>query len=186
MVRNIDEKALLLGPRDRGLAFTSQIKELNTISVGENIMIDDVSITGIKTTHGSLTFKFGPLAKTIKPGPEERIGWGAIGFKIQFAGKTFVNLGDTLFHGEEWASINSPDILMIPIGGRKVNNTMDVESALKAVKLMLPKLVIPCHYNCPALFTKKFNPADDQYFKEEVQKLGFACKIMKNGEKINI
>ena len=54
----------------------------------ETIQLDGMSITGIKATHGALTLKFGPFSKTIKPGPEERIGWGAVGFKIQLDGKT--------------------------------------------------------------------------------------------------
>jgi len=43
---------------------------------------------------------------------------------------------------------------MIPIGGT-IHNTKDVEEALQVVKLMQPKVVIPCHYNCPLFFSKK-------------------------------
>ncbi|MCK5479273.1 MAG: hypothetical protein KAI44_10170, partial [Methylococcales bacterium] len=50
-----------------------------------------------------------------------------------------------------------------------VHNTMDVEEAIQAAKNMRPKLVIPCHYNCPAFFTKTYNPADDELFKYEVE-----------------
>jgi len=98
MVENINGKTLILGPRDRGLAFTTPIEKLHTISVDETIKVDGMSITGIKATHGPFTFKFGPFSKTLHPGPKERIGWGAIGFKIQLDGKTLVNLGDTLLH----------------------------------------------------------------------------------------
>ena len=186
MVRNIEGKTLMLGPRDKGLAFTTSFNKLHTISVDETIQIDGMSVTGIKATHGSLTFKLGPLSKTITPGPNERIGWGAIGFKIQLDGKTIVNLGDTLLHADEWESIKNPDVLMIPIGGKSVHNTMDEEEALRAVKIMRPKLVIPCHYNCPAFFTKKYNPADDKMFQEEVEKMGIACKVLHQGDSIEI
>lgn len=186
MVRNIEGKTLMLGPRDKGLAFTTSFNKLHTLSVGETIQLDGMSITGIKTTHGELVLKFGPLSKTIKPGPDERIGWGAIGFSIQLDGKTIVNLGDTLLHANEWQSINSPDVLMIPIGGKAVHNTMDVEQALQAVKIMHPKLVIPCHYNCPAFFSRKYNPADDRMFKTEVEKTGAKCIILHNGESIEL
>ena len=166
MVKNIKGEELMLGPRDRGLAFTTPIKEFHTISVDETIQLDVMSITGIKATHGPLIFKFGPFSKTVKPGPDERIGWGAIGFKIQLDGKTLINLGDTLLHEEEWKEIRNPDVLMIPIGGKAVHNTMDEEEALQAVRIMRPKLVIPCHYNCQAFFSKKYNPADDKMFKK--------------------
>ena len=186
MVRDVHGKALMLGPRDKGLAFTTEFNSLHTLSVDETIEIDGMSITGIKTTHGELVIKLGPLSKTVKPGPEERIGWGAIGFDIKLEGKRMVNLGDTLLQEKEWQTINEPDVLMIPIGGEAIHNTMDVNEALQAVKIMQPKLVIPCHYNCPAFFTKAYNSADDELFKREVEKTGSKCAILAIGESIDL
>lgn len=186
MVRNIKGKALMLGPRDKGLAFTTPLEKIHTISVDETIRLDEMSITGVKATHGELILKIGPLSKRMKPGPEERVGWGAIGFNIQLDGKTVVNLGDTLLQADEWKSIQDPDVLMIPIGGKAIHNTMDEEEALQAVNIIRPKLVIPCHYNCPAFFTKKYNPADDRMFKQEVEKTGARCVILRKGESIDI
>ena len=186
MVRNIEGKTLMLGPRDKGLAFTTQFNNLHTLSVDETIQLDGMTITGIKTTHGQLVLKIGPFSKTVKPGPDERIGWGAIGFNIQLDGKTIVNLGDTLLHAKEWETINTPDVLMIPIGGKMAHNTMNEEEALQAVKIIHPKLVIPCHYNCPGFFTKKYNFADDQMFKAGVEEKGFKCKILYSGDSIEI
>ncbi len=86
MVKNINGTPLMLGPRDKGLAFTTPMKKLHTISVDETLQLDGMSVTGIKTTHGPLTLKFGPFSKTIKPGPEERIGYGeSIGKMYGFA-----------------------------------------------------------------------------------------------------
>ena len=150
------------------------------------MLLVKLSITGLKATHGELTLKIGPFSKRLKPGPEERVGWGAIGFNIQLDGKTVVNLGDTLLQTNEWQSIQSPDVLMIPIGGKVIHNTMDEEEALQAINIMHPKLVIPCHYNCPAFFTKKYNPADDKMFKKEVEKTGARCVILHKGESIDI
>lgn len=186
MFREIDGKKLMLGPRDKGLAFTTEIQKCFPLSVNETTGIDGMSVAGLKATHGPLTFKFGPFSKTLNPGPEERIGWGALGFKIQLDGKVLVNLGDTLLHAEEWKSIREPDVLMIPIGGKAVHNTMDEKEALQAIEIMKPKLVIPCHYNCPALFSKHFNPADEEDFKKEVEKLGIQCSILKKEDSIMI
>jgi L-ascorbate metabolism protein UlaG (beta-lactamase superfamily) len=184
MVKDVNGKKLLLGPRDKGIAFTTPIKRLYTVAVDETIQLDGMSVTGIKVTHGALTFKFGPFSKTLMPDPHERIGWGAMGFEIRLEGKTLINLGDTLLHENEWRRIKNPDILMIPIGGKKVHNTMDEAEALRAVSIMRPELVIPCHYNCPAFFSRKFNPADDKKFKEEVRKMGIECSLMKYGDEI--
>lgn len=186
MIRHVHGQSLMLGPRDKGLAFTTHFNNVHTLSVGETLQLDEMSITGINTTHGELVLQLGPFAKTIKPGPEERIGWGAIGFDINLDGKRLVNLGDTLLHEKEWQSIEKPDVLMIPIGGKLVHNTMDVEQALQAVKMIRPGLVIPCHYNCPALFSKNSNPADDQKFKREVEISGAKCVIPVVGESIEV
>lgn len=85
-------------------------------------------------------------------------------------------------HEQEWQAIKKPDVLMIPIGGGAIHNTMDEREALQAVEIMQPKLVIPCHYNCPAFFTTKYNPADDKMFKREVEKTGAKCVILRQGE----
>jgi L-ascorbate metabolism protein UlaG (beta-lactamase superfamily) len=186
MVRDINGKALMLGPRDKGLAFTTKFNNLHTLSVDETIEIDGMSITGVKTTHGELILKLGPFSKIARPGPDERVGWGAIGFDISLDSKRIINLGDTLLHEKEWQTINEPDVLMIPIGGKAIHNTMDVDEALQAVRNMRPKLVIPCHYNCPAFFTKTYNPADDQLFKREVEKTGSKCAILGVGDSIDL
>lgn len=184
MLREKKGKVLALGPRARGVAFTTQFKKTRTISVDETIDVDGIPITGIKATHGPLVLRIGPLSKTVYPGPGERIGWGSIGFLFEIEGKRFVNLGDTLLHEHEWESIQAPDVLMIPIGGRVALNTMGETEALRAVDIMQPKLVIPCHYNCPGLFSKHLNPGDDAMFKREVEKRGIPCRIMYNGDSL--
>ena len=186
MLREVKGKSLMLGPRDKGLAFTTEFNNLHTLSVDETIELDGMSISGIKTTHGELVLKLGPFSKTVKPGPNERIGWGAIGFDIALNGKRIVNLGDTLLHKKEWQDINPPDVLMIPIGGKAIHNTMDVEEAVQAVKIIQPEVVIPCHYNCPGLFTKTYNPADDALFKDEVEKAGSKCVILQAGDSMEL
>ena len=154
--------------------------------MNETIEVEPLTVTGIKTSHGSLVLKIGPFSKTVTPGPEERIGWGAIGFHIQFNGSSIVNLGDTLFHEKDWESIPSPDVLMIPIGGKAIHNTMDEIEAARATEIIRPQIVIPCHYNCPGLFSKKYNPGDDQLFKKEVERRGTRCIILGEAESVNV
>jgi len=107
---------------------------------------------------------------------------GSIGFKITIGDKSVVNLGDTVFQ-KEWEGLK-PDVLMIPIGGRVVRNTMDEKEALEGVRLIEPKKVVPCHYNCDFLWKRNINPADDEMFKREVEKMGIACHIMQYGDEI--
>lgn len=63
MVRNVNGTPLMLGPRDKGLAFTTPMERVYPISVDETIQLDDMSVTGLKATHGPLTLKLGPFAK---------------------------------------------------------------------------------------------------------------------------
>ena len=141
-----------------------------------------MTVSGIEAKHGPLSIKMGPFKKTEYPGSNERIGWGTIGFEIKYDGKSVVNLGDTLLLSEAWKKIKNPDVLMIPIGGGTVDNTMDEAEALVAVKIIQPKLVIPMHYNLPILFSKHYNPADDKKFKKEVEELGIKCEILGKAE----
>ncbi len=186
MVREINSKTLLLGPRNRGLVFTTEIPNIYNIVPFETIQVNGLEIKGIQTVHGPLTIKMGPFSKTLKPGLKERIGWGSIGFEIYIDNKVIVNLGDTLIHNDEWKTINSPDVLMIPIGGATLHNTMDEKEALETVIMTEPKLVIPCHYDCPGFHKKNGNPADDKYFQAEVKKLGFDCAILRTNESIEL
>ena len=186
MVQEKESKLLLLGPRDRGLAFTTEIQNLCTIAPLETIRVDKVEITGIQTAHGPLLMELGPFSKTLSPGPNKRIGWGAIGFEICVDEKTIVNLGDTIIHKDEWKAINSPDVLMIPIGGGNTHNTMDENEALETVEMMQPGLVIPCHYNCAGLHRKNANPANEKYFYDEVKKLGLNCVLLSVNESIGL
>ncbi len=182
MVHKKGEQWFMLGPRSRGVVFTLPADSPNTLRAGELISLDGMRIQGIKTVHGELQLKLGPLSTTVKPGPTERIGWGSLGFHVELDGKSFINLGDTLLLKHEWELVPYADVLMIPIGGKVAHNTMDEREALKAVKLFRPKLVIPCHYNCPAFFTKSYNKADVHWFRNEVEKLGIDCEIMGSGD----
>jgi len=186
MVRTIEGVEYLLGPRSKGLSFTARLDNVVTIDVGGETEVGGINVRGLKATHGTLLLKIGPFSTAVTPGPDERVGWGAIGYSLELEGKTIVNLGDTLLHTSEWETVRRPDVLMIPIGGEAIHNTMDVNDALKAVEAMQPRLVIPCHYNCPAFFTRKYNPADASAFKSEAEKLGSNCAILGRGDSISI
>ena len=160
MVREVDGKSLMLGPRSKGMTFDTPVSNYHTLSVDETIELEGMKIKGVKTTHGPLTVKIGPFKKTEDPAKNERVGWGSLGFEITCNGKTIVNLGDSLLEKEEWKKIKNPDVLMIPIGGGQADNTMDEYEALEAIKIIEPKQVIPMHYDLPILFTKHYASVD--------------------------
>jgi len=178
-------KTLLVDPRGRGLTSWVPFDNVHALEVGNSFVLDGVEIEAVKSVHGPIVIPF--LGFKIKgyPGPNERIGLGSMGFKITINDKTTVNLGDSLLL-REWEGLK-PDVLMVPIGGMGNNIwTMDVTDALEAVKLISPKIVIPCHYNVSFFWIKNINPADDQYFKREVEKMGIECHIMNRGDEIDV
>ncbi len=184
LVRKEGEKTFIVAPRGKDIQYSTHLEKVYPIGVGDVVDLDDVKIEGLKAVHGPVAVKFlGLKLLDQKPGPGERVGLGAIGFKINIGNKTIINLGDTLLQ-KEWEGIINPDVLMIPIGGQVYKNTMNVEEALEAVKLMSPKKVIPCHYNCGFLLSRKLNVANDEMFKNEVEKMGLECIIMKYGDEI--
>lgn len=186
MLQEVNGQVLALGPRAKGMAFTTKFETTYPLSINETIEVDGMTITGVKATHGELLLKLGPFKKVIKTGINQRIGWGAIGFDITLNGQRILNLGDTLLHEQEWDKFSEPDILMIPIGGKTTHNTMDENQAIQAVKRLKPKVVIPCHYNCPGLFSKSLNPANELKFKLDTESLGVRCIIMKAGDSIEL
>lgn len=64
MVKNVNGKSFMLGPRNKGLAFTKEMKNVHTPSVNQTVQLDDMTITGLRAEHGPLTLKIGPTKKT--------------------------------------------------------------------------------------------------------------------------
>lgn len=178
-------QTLLVDPRGKELTSWIPFDNVHPLDVKESVVLDGVTIEAIKSVHGPIAVPILGFEKRKYPGPDERTGLGSMGFKVNINGKTFVNLGDSLLQ-KEWEGMK-PDVLMIPIGGAGGDMwTMDVKDALEAVKLISPKMVIPCHYNVSFFWIKNINPANDQLFKSEVEKLGIECSIMKYGDEIEV
>jgi L-ascorbate metabolism protein UlaG (beta-lactamase superfamily) len=181
MVKKINGKELMLKTRTKKIIFELLVNRFKKLKLGETINVEDISFSGFKGEHGSLNVKIGPFKKNINTGKNERIGIGEMVFKIKIDNKIIVNMGDSLLLENEFKKIKNPDILMIPIGGY---TTMDIDDAIKAIKIIKPKLVIPTHYNCPALIFKSFNTVNVNLFKKKVEELCIKCAVMKVNDKI--
>ena len=180
-----DGKTLLVDPRGKELTSWVPFKNVHPLDVGESVILGDVEIEAVKSVHGPISVPILWCKIKNQPGPGERVGIGSVGFKITLDGKTIVNLGDSILQ-TEWAGLK-PDVLMLPIGGPGNNTwTMDLTDALEAVKLIAPKMVIPCHYNVAFFWIKNIASADDQLFKREVEKLGVECSIIRYGDEIEV
>ena len=186
---------LLLSPRKNKVVFDMDPKELpggvEYLSPGEKRTIGAVSVSCFPVTHGTSRTRFGPFPIVQAPGGKARVGWGSLGYRIEIDGKVFVNPGDTEWRKEEWESLKETvftdvDLFMVPIGGGKLGNTLNIKEALQAIDLIQPRKVTPCHYNCPLLWGELFNKADAEYFAEEVKARGKECLLLKRGIKANV
>ncbi len=110
---------------------------------------------GVKKTHGqqhggSHTFPFGKVKLTLafhgSAMPDGTYGGNPCGFLITFRdGKRVYDAADTgLFGDMRLIGEEGIDLAILPIGD---NFTMGPEDALRAVKLIEPKKVLPIHYN---------------------------------------
>ncbi len=93
--------------------------------------------------------------------------------KIYLAGDTGL-FGDMKLIGEEGI-----DLAMLPIGG---NFTMDPRDALRAVKLLSPKLVVPIHYD-----TFEVIQQDPQQWADRVwTETHVQARVMKPGDSLSL
>jgi L-ascorbate metabolism protein UlaG (beta-lactamase superfamily) len=94
------------------------------------------------------------------------------GMKIYIAGDTGL-FGDMKLIGQEGI-----DLAIIPIGD---NYTMGPDDAYKAVEMIMPKHVIPIHYNTWELIAQ-----DAEKWSKQVSKLGVKVHVLKPGESLTI
>ena len=185
LTRVVDGSRLVVDPRGRALTSWVPFENLQSLEVGDSIELDDVSIEAVKAEHGPIAIPILGFTFRAQPGPNERVGIEAMGFRIKIGDTSVLNLGDTVLL-PEWKDL-AADVLMLPIGGLGQNTwTMDVDEALEAARLISARYVIPCHYNVPLLWKRKFALADDQRFKREVERMGVECAILHCGESLTI
>ena len=183
LTRTVDGTTLVVDPRGKGLTSWVPFANLHPLDVGESVNLDGIRIDAVKTVHGPIAIPILGFTFKAQPAPDERVGIGAMGFKISIGDKSVLNLGDSVLL-RDWENVTT-DVLMLPIGGLGQNTwTMDVDEALEAVKLISPKHVIPCHYNVPLFWKRRFAVADDKRFKREAELLGTECTILKCGESV--
>jgi L-ascorbate metabolism protein UlaG (beta-lactamase superfamily) len=183
MVLGEGRAARMLGPRDRGLAFTLSLPRLRTVSVGQTIDAEGLQVTGYPGRHGPLPVKLGPFEFKLRAGPGKRLGHGEMVFDVKVGSFRIVVFGDTALIPGAWDAICGPDLALIPIGG---DPTMTDDEAAGVIAAMCPRLVVPCHYDCPALFSRAYNPVDPGPFEASAIAAGSRCAALSPGESIQL
>ncbi len=113
--------------------------------------------------------------------PDGSNGGNPSGFLLYLDGKKIYAAQDTgLFYDMKLIGEEGIDLAMIPIGD---NYTMGPDDALRAVKLIEPKMVVPIHYD-----TWELIAADEQAWAERVRAAvpGTKVVVLKPGESITL
>ena len=185
LTRTVDGQTLVVDPRGKELKSWIHYDNLHPLDVGQSIEVDGVKFEAVRSEHGPIAIPFLGFKIRKQPGPDERVGLGSMGFKVTLGEQSILTLGDSLLLSE-WAGLR-PTVLMLPIGGLGQNTwTMDVDDALQAVESIDPDVVIPCHYNVPLFWKRRFAPADDERFRLGVESLGKECCILGDGETVSV
>ena len=108
---------------------------------------------------------------------QSRYAGVACGYVIEVEGKKIYHAGDTGLTVEmTLLEEENIDIAMLPIGGYY---TMDIDDAVRAVKMIKPKITVPMHYNTFAAIK-----ADPGEFAAKAEKEFTAVKILNPGEEL--
>jgi L-ascorbate metabolism protein UlaG (beta-lactamase superfamily) len=144
---------------------------------------------GVEKTHGQHIgggheFPFGYLKLT--PAlhgsglPDGSNGGNPVGFLLTLKdGKKIYISGDTgLFSDMKLIGQEGIEVAFLPIGD---NYTMGPEDAYRAVELIMPKHVVPIHYNTWELIAQ-----DAGKWAEKVSKLGVSVHVLRPGESLTL
>ena len=134
---------------------------------------------------GSREFSFGRVKLTIahhgSSFPDGRYAGNPCGFLFTLGKTKIYDAADTgLFYDMKLIGDEKLDVAMIPIGD---NFTMGPEDALRAVKLLRPKVLIPMHYNTWELIKQ-----DPKSFASRVKKAlpKTRVQVLKPGESFSL
>jgi L-ascorbate metabolism protein UlaG (beta-lactamase superfamily) len=110
--------------------------------------------------------------------PDGTNGGNPVGFLLTTNdGKKIYIVGDTgLFSDMRLIGQEGIDLAFVPIGD---NFTMGPDDALKAVEMIMPKAVIPTHYNTWELIAQ-----DARAWAERISSIGVKVYVLKPGENL--
>ena len=157
---------------DDHIGDTEEIAKANDPLIITNAEISDyLESKGLRTHSmhigGSYNFDFGKVKLTpalhgsaINTENGKIDGGNPCGFLIEVNGKKIYHAGDTgLTVDMQLLKQENIDVALLPIGG---NYTMDIDDAVRAVEMIIPRVTIPIHFNTFEVI--KANPLE---FKEK-------------------
>ena len=142
------------------------LDRVHTMHIGGSYDFGDIWVKMTPALHGSSIVEDGNVLYGGNPG----------GYVLEMDSKRIYHAGDTgLTKDMELLKEENIDVALLPIGG---NYTMDVSDAVKAAKMISPKIVVPIHYGTWPLIE-----ADPDEF---CSKVDCRCVVLKPGESLEV
>ena len=151
---NPDAILITHGHQDHIADTASIAKRTGALTVANFEIIHWLQQQGVENAHpqhigGAHEHLFGTLKLTIAHHgsmlPDGSNGGNPCGILLKLAGGIIYHAGDTgLFLDMQLIGEEGIDVAILPIGD---NFTMGPNDSIRAIKLLKPKKVIPCHYN---------------------------------------
>ena len=143
-----------------GLDIGSAEEKITLLRVGDETEQYGISIQAVQCDHGELA-------------PE------AAGFLINMEGLKIYIAGDTAYRPDIFSNqeLHHPDLFIMPINGAFGN--MNEEQAAQAIKIIKPKMAVPCHF-----WNFAEHGGNPLLFMENMKECaaGFSYTIMRMGE----
>jgi L-ascorbate metabolism protein UlaG (beta-lactamase superfamily) len=103
-----------------------------------------------------------------------------VGFVVQSEGKQVYFAGDTYYRPfmEEIGRRFQIDVALLPVSGDRIPLTMNPKSALRAVRALSPRIVIPIHQSVTLRppFLRTNNTTDK--FQQKVREAELECSVV--------
>lgn len=188
----VEEKADLIlishnHPDHCDLSQLEKMRQKNTVVLAPSKFAPSIKAEGLDV---GITKDVGGIKITAVPAynltiPNHQKGVD-MGFIIEVEEKKIYFAGDTDFI-PEMSVLQNIGIALLPVGG---TYTMDISSAIEAIKSFRPKIVIPMHYGkMDVMFNGRMThvelPADTQKLKNEIAKIA-EVKILAKGESFEL
>ena len=149
-------------------------KRLVTIDAEEATRVDGVEFLGVESAHNTVE-------------RDEAAQCRFLGYVVSVGNVKLYHSGDTLVH-ERLASTLRPHrvgVALLPINGnrpeRRVAGNMNATEAAQLALDIGAQLAIPHHFD---MFV--FNTASPDQFISECRRLGQACRVLENGEGLDL
>jgi L-ascorbate metabolism protein UlaG (beta-lactamase superfamily) len=110
-----------------------------------------------------------------------------LGYVVRWGDRTIYHSGDTLLHDKLAPTLRGfrVDVALLPINGdrpeRRVAGNLDGVAAARLARDIGAGCVIPCHYD---MF--EFNTASPEEFTRECNRIGQRCRVLRNGERLDL